>query len=74
MAENGSRVLVVSELLSVNNGKLDLKDNDMIVRTGALGSFNGTSYTGITGLIASGRNAGSWDGAGSLGAGDYAKS
>ena len=53
--------------LSVAAGaKLDLKDNDLVVRGGTLGSWSGSAYTDITGLIDTGRgNAGSaqWDGA-----------
>jgi len=37
----------------------------MIIR-GDVGSWNGSSYTGLTGLIASGRNSGSWNGGGTV--------
>ncbi len=46
-------------------GILDLGDNKLIVRgTNATGSWNGSSYTGVTGLIRSGRNEGNWSGSG----------
>jgi hypothetical protein len=32
--------------------------------SGKVGSWNGSAYTGVTGLIQSGRNGGSWDGSG----------
>jgi hypothetical protein len=43
---------------------LNLRDNDLIVREGAVGSLAGSTYTGITGLIQSGRNGGSWTSSG----------
>jgi hypothetical protein len=48
-------------------GRLDLRDNDLLLDydTGdALGSFNGTNYTGVLGLIASGYGFSAWDGNG----------
>jgi hypothetical protein len=43
---------------------LNLRDNDLIVREGAVGSLTGSTYTGITGQIQSGRNGGGWNGSG----------
>src|SRR5207253_2789853 len=50
-------------------GQLDLEDNKLFVTTaGALGSLVSGTYTGITGLVASGRNGGGagtrWAGSG----------
>src|SRR5438045_5810839 len=45
-------------------GKLDLANNDLVIRSGSVGSKVGGSYTGITGLLASGRNGGAWNGNG----------
>jgi hypothetical protein len=45
-------------------GRLDLKDNKMIVTDGDVGTFDGTSYSGLTGQIASAYNFGAWDGTG----------
>ena len=45
-------------------GTLDLKDNDLVVAGGTIGTRSGSVYTGITGLIQSGRNGGAWDGPG----------
>jgi glucose/arabinose dehydrogenase len=45
-------------------GKLDLSDNKMIVVNGSLGTFSGTSYNGITGMIARAYDFGAWDGNG----------
>ena len=45
-------------------GRLDLADNDMIVRSTAPGSWDGTGYGGVTGLIQTGFNTGTWDGNG----------
>jgi hypothetical protein len=43
-------------------GKLNLNDNDLIVRSGTLGTWNGSAYTGITGSIALGYGNGTFNG------------
>ena len=45
-------------------GTLDLTNNKLIVNGGVVGSWTGTAYTGLTGLIRSGRNGGNWSGSG----------
>ena len=53
--------------LSVNTAAgavIDLKDNDIVVANTPLGSWNGSSYTGLTGLIASSYNFSEWNGPG----------
>ncbi|HYO09099.1 MAG TPA: aspartyl protease family protein [Tepidisphaeraceae bacterium] len=65
---------VVNDITATGGGAIDLKNNALIVRgagaggSGALGAFAGGKYTGVTGLLASGRNAGTargaWDGEG----------
>src|SRR5439155_13634694 len=46
-------------------GTLDLANNDLVVRGGTLGTLSGTTYSGITGLVQSGRTTGgSWTGTG----------
>src|SRR5206468_3631243 len=48
----------------VSIGRFDLSDNHLIT-TSSAGSWTGSSYTGITGSVASGRGLGNnWDGAG----------
>jgi hypothetical protein len=62
----GNRTLVVKSL-TISGGRLDLGDNAMVVEyTGAspIGTWNGSSYTGLSGLIALGRSDGHWDGPG----------
>lgn len=44
--------------------KLDLADNRMAVTSGTLGSRTGSTYTGILGLLQTGRAGGSWSGSG----------
>jgi autotransporter-associated beta strand protein len=44
-------------------GKLDLNDNKLISAS-AVGSVSGVTYSGVTGLIQSGRNGGGWGGSG----------
>jgi hypothetical protein len=60
----GNRVIVTDALAVNGTGKLDLADGDLIVTSGTLGAWNGSSYTGVLGLVASARNGGSWNGAG----------
>ena len=62
IGQDGSRV-VVTDTLSVTGGKFDLKDNDLIVKSGTLGTWNGSAYTGVTGSIMTGRGDGTWNGA-----------
>jgi hypothetical protein len=48
-------------------GKLDLKSNDLILDYSAsspIGTWDGSSYTGVLGMVKSGRNGGSWNGSG----------
>jgi chitinase len=48
-------------------GMLDLKTSDLILEysgSSPMGSWNGTAYTGILGLVQRGRNGGTWDGSG----------
>jgi len=59
-ASNTSRLGAI-EILS---GQLDLREKKLIVDAGTVGTWNGSAYTGITGLIQSGRNGGNWNGDG----------
>jgi hypothetical protein len=49
--------------VTVTGGNIDIQDNKLITQTAA-GTWNGSSYSGITGLIASGRNGTAWNGVG----------
>jgi T5SS/PEP-CTERM-associated repeat protein len=44
--------------------KIDISDNRMILKTQPVGTWNGTTYTDVSGLIRSGRNGGNWSGGG----------
>jgi hypothetical protein len=65
-ASAGAAAYVTSQSLSVtSDGRLDLGDDDLIWDYGGsspLGSWNGSAYDGITGLIVSGRNGGNGSG------------
>ncbi len=50
----GTHAVVANDLQVTGTGKLDIKDNKVIVKGGAVGSWNGTAYTGLTGLVAAG--------------------
>ena len=63
---SGGAKMIVTRGLAVA-GKLNLGDNDLVLdydTTSQLGSWNGSNYTGVSGMIASGRNGGSFDGNG----------
>ena len=50
------------DTLTVANGaKLDVNNNKLVTHD-AVGSWNGTAYTGVTGLLAKGANGGDWSG------------
>src|SRR5207248_6684993 len=55
---SASNLLIVTSLSITGTGKLDVRDNDLAVDytgTSAIGTWNGTSYGGITGLVAGGK-------------------
>jgi hypothetical protein len=67
MASDGSfsRVIKTPALAVSGSGKIDLHDNKLIVNAAdRVGTWNGSAYTGVSGLIASGRNGGGWGGNG----------
>jgi hypothetical protein len=72
---SGSTAQLASSALTPNNvilraptisaaGKLDLRDNKAVFTNMPLGTFNGTSYTGVSALVAGGNSGGAWDGNG----------
>jgi ELWxxDGT repeat protein len=50
----GDKVLVVDSLSFASGGSLDLADNDLVVHNGNLGTWNGSAYGGMTGVLAEG--------------------
>ncbi len=60
----GSAAILRTQQVTVNSGKVDLADGKMIVTGQSVGSWNGSNYTGVTGLIRAGRNGGAWNGSG----------
>jgi hypothetical protein len=59
-------VSVINNLSISGTGKLDLRNNKLIARSAPVGTWNGTSYTDVSQLIAVGRNGNTtplWDGA-----------
>jgi fibronectin-binding autotransporter adhesin len=64
-AGGGSNRVIRTQNLTVSgSGKVNLQDNKLIVTAaGATGSWTGSNYTGVTGLIASGRGTSNlWNG------------
>ena len=49
---------------ALGTGKLDLTNNKLILTDAPIGSWNGSAYDGVSGLIASGYHFGAWDGPG----------
>jgi autotransporter-associated beta strand protein len=49
--------------IGTTSSQLDLTNNKLI-SSSAVGTWNGTNYTGITGQIAAGRNGNTWNGSG----------
>jgi hypothetical protein len=67
MATNGGLVLVTKGLSFTGTGRLNLRDNDLIYDYSVMGpqaTWDGTGYTSVVGMVASGRNGGSWNGPG----------
>jgi hypothetical protein len=63
LASSGDKSISTPTVAVTGTGKLDLKNNKLITAT-AIGTWNGTGYTGLTGSVAAGRNGGAWNGAG----------
>jgi hypothetical protein len=51
----GGDTVIVIDALSISTGSLDVRDNDLILPGGVLGTWSGGSYSGITQLIAAGK-------------------
>ncbi len=63
VAAGGSNLIVTDNIAASGGGAIDLQDNSMIVHS-PTGAWSDGSYSGVTGLVASGRNGGNWDGGG----------
>jgi autotransporter-associated beta strand protein len=65
---NGTQLKVIKTgpvSVTGTGSQINIQDNKLIsTQVGAAGTWSGSDYTGITGLIASGRNTGNWDGTG----------
>ena len=64
VSNHGSRIIVTNAITVSAGGELDLRDNNMVVRNGTVGAWNGGGYSGVTGLVQTGRNGGAWNGTG----------
>jgi hypothetical protein len=64
---NTTAAVTTAALSVAATGKFDISNNKLVVAAGGgggIGSWNGSIYTGVTGLIAKGRNGGNWSGNG----------
>ena len=67
LTSGGGKTIKTAALFLAATAKLNLSDNDLIADySGAspIGTLSGSTYTGITGLIQTGRNGGTWNGYG----------
>jgi uncharacterized delta-60 repeat protein len=74
LAPGGDRPLI-TRALSLT-GTLDLADNDLLLdytSASPIGAWNGSAYSGVTGMIARGHNYGAWDTPGLVTSMDAAK-
>ena len=56
----------IASLAVSGDATIDLKDHSLVVRNGNAGTWSGTAYTGVSGLVQAGRNGGAWDGTDAL--------
>ena len=63
LTAGGSKVIKNTTLTLNGSARLDLSDNKLITRSD-IGTASGGTYTGVQGLVQSGRNAGAWNGSG----------
>jgi autotransporter-associated beta strand protein len=59
-----NRVIKTASLSTSGSGRIDLRDNKIIVAGGNIGALHGDVYSGLSGLVQSGLNAGTWAGPG----------
>ena len=60
----GSHMIVANSLSQSGSGNLNLRDAKMVVRGTDVGTWNGSEYTGLIGLVQSGRGDSTWNGIG----------
>jgi T5SS/PEP-CTERM-associated repeat protein/autotransporter-associated beta strand protein len=61
---SGQTLLKTKTVSTTGNSRIDLTNNKLILSTTDIGEWDGSAYTGVTGLIQSGYHNGAWDGAG----------
>ncbi|HYO09041.1 MAG TPA: autotransporter-associated beta strand repeat-containing protein, partial [Tepidisphaeraceae bacterium] len=64
LATRGNIVLDVGTLNLEPGASLDLRNNALIVRSGNVGTWTGSTFDGVTGQVRDGRNGGAWNGNG----------
>lgn len=60
----GGQSSIVSTLNLTGTSQLDVADNNFVIRNDAAGTWNGSHYTGVAGLVQAGHNGGGQNGAG----------
>lgn len=68
LTAGGSKVLLTKSLALDPTAVLNLTDNDLAINytpgSSPIGTSNGATYDGVTGMVQRGQNAGTWDGKG----------
>src|SRR5205807_5183368 len=67
LAPGADKMLKTASITAAGSARLDVGDNKAVLTAQAVGSWNGSAYTGVAGLIQSGRNGNAlplWEGAG----------
>jgi len=61
---SGNSTLSIPNVTVTGQGQIDITNNKLISKNDILGTWDGSKYTGITGLVQSGYHNGAWDGRG----------
>jgi autotransporter-associated beta strand protein len=61
---SGQTLLKTDHVSATGTSRIDLTNNKLIVSDGDIGDWDGSAYTGVTGLIQSGYHNGAWNGVG----------
>jgi len=63
LTPGANKTLKTGSISIANSAKVDVGDNKLVLTAMSKGSWNGSAYTGVAGLIAKGLGDGTWNGA-----------
>ncbi len=64
LSAGANKALKATSISALDTAKLDVTDNKAVFTSMSRGSWNGSNYDGVEGLVKSGRNGGGWNGRG----------